>query len=112
MDELVPVVSPDFISKQISKMDYDLSITNLGNLDFPSQFGALEFENIFPSTIGKLNEVVVCVMTIRGKMTFSFTFTDVKYTVSDIEKIKIKALKWINLALQDQVGTSPIEGIA
>jgi NRPS condensation-like uncharacterized protein len=112
MDELVPVVTPEFISKQITKVDYDLSITNLGNLDFPSHFGSLEFENIFPSTIGKLDEVVVCVMTIRGKMTFSFTFTDVKYTAADIEKIKIKALKWINLALQDQLGTSPIEGMA
>jgi hypothetical protein len=112
MDELVPVVTPGFIAKQLTKMDYDLSITNLGNLDFPSQFGSLEFENIFPSTIGKLDEVVVCVMTIRGKMTFSFTFTDVKYTVDDIEKIKIKALKWINLALQDQLDTAPIEGIS
>lgn len=112
MDELVPVVTPGFIAKQLTKMDYDLSITNLGNLDFPSHFGDLEFENIFPSTIGKLDEVVVCVMTIRGKMTFSFTFTDVKYTASDIEKIKIKALKWINLALQDQLSTTPIIGIA
>ncbi|MDE2419820.1 MAG: hypothetical protein KGO49_01395 [Gammaproteobacteria bacterium] len=112
MDELVPVVTPGFIAKQLTKMDYDLSITNLGNLDFPSQFGSLEFENIFPSTIGKLDEVVVCVMTIRGKMTFSFTFTDVKYSVADIEKIKTKALKWINLSLQDQSDTIPIEGLA
>ncbi len=112
MDELVPVVTPEFIAKQLTKMDYDLSITNLGNLDFPSQFGSLEFENIFPSTIGKLDEVVVCVMTIRGKMTFSFTFTDAKYSVADIEKIKTKALKWINLSLQDQLDTIPIEGLA
>lgn len=112
MDELVPVVTPGFIAKQLTKMDYDLSITNLGSLDFPSEFGSLEFENIFPSTIGKLDEVVVCVMTIRGRMTFSFTFTDAKYTVADIEKIKTKALKWINLSLQDQADTIPIEGIA
>ncbi len=99
MDELVPAVTPSFIAKQLTKMDYDLSITNLGNLDFPNQFGDLEFENIFPSTIGKLDEVVVCVMTLRGRMTFSFTFTDVKYSKVEIEMIKSLALKWINAAL-------------
>lgn len=99
MDELVPAVTPGFIAKQLTKMDYDLSITNLGNLDFPNQFGDLEFENIFPSTIGKLDEVVVCVMTLRGRMTFSFTFTDVKYSKVEIDMIKSLALKWINAAL-------------
>ncbi len=104
MDELVPAVTPGFIAKQLTKMDYDLSITNLGNLDFPSQFGDLEFENIFPSTIGKLDEVVVCVMTLRGKMTFSFTFTDVKYSEAQIDTIKSLALKWINAALDAPAG--------
>jgi hypothetical protein len=110
LDELVPVVTPGFIAKQLTKMDYDLSITNLGNLDFPTQFGDLEFENIFPSTIGKLDEVVVCVMTLRGKMTFSMTFTDMKYSEAQIDTIKALALQWINAALdspKDQVSGAP-----
>lgn len=113
MDELVPSVTPGFIAKQLTKMDYDLSITNLGNLDFPNQFGDLEFENIFPSTIGKLDEVVVCVMTLRGKMTFSFTFTDVKYTEAQIDTIKSLALRWINAALDaPQDETNEVTSIA
>jgi len=106
MDELVPAVTPGFIAKQLTKMDYDLSITNLGNLDFPNQFGELEFENIFPSTIGKLDEVVVCVMTLRGKMTFSMTFTDVKYSEAQIDTIKALALKWLTAAVDAPEGSA------
>lgn len=54
-------------------VDYDLSITNLGQLDIPTINGALCLESIYgPSVNGMAGEKILGVATVAGRMTFTF----------------------------------------
>jgi len=51
-------------------VDYDLSITNLGRLDFPADDGALRLEGLYgPAVSGMPDEQVLGVATAAGRLT-------------------------------------------
>lgn len=53
-------------------VDYDLSITNLGRLDFPAEAGALRLEGLYgPAVSGMPDEQVLGVATAAGRLTFT-----------------------------------------
>jgi hypothetical protein len=54
------------------RADYDFSLSNLGNLDFPRNYGQLELDSIYgPMLNSFIDETIIGVATTAGKMTFS-----------------------------------------
>src|SRR5258708_17311184 len=54
------------------RAEYDFSITNLGRLDFPVTYGALTLQAIYGPVINSvIDETIVGVPTVGGKLTFS-----------------------------------------
>ncbi|MFL7892499.1 MAG: hypothetical protein AB8I56_10570 [Anaerolineales bacterium] len=96
MDEVAPIITPEILINQWPKVEYDLSITNLGKLDIPVHYGSLQLEALYGPTItGNPTEIVLGVITIGGKMYFSLVYTDWKLKPSQAEKIKESAMKWL-----------------
>ena len=94
IDELVSVITPRIVAQTAWGVEYDLSISNLGRLDFPVQFGPLKLEALYGPTIGcNAKEVVLGVVTVGGKMHFTMAFTDMTMTLPQAEQIKAKAMK-------------------
>jgi hypothetical protein len=101
MDKLAAVITPEFVSRSFMAVSYDLSITNLGRLNFPVQYGALQLEALYgPSLGGNPDDIVLGVITVGEKMYFSLAFTDIKLSISQAEQIKEKAMS----CLEDAVG--------
>ena len=95
MDKLAFVMTPQLIAQSM-KVTYDISITNLGRLDFPIQYGSLRLESLFgPSLGGNPEDIVLGVITIGDKMHCTLAFTDVKLNASEAEQIKETAMKWL-----------------
>lgn len=93
MDKLAAVITPEFVSRSFMTVSYDLSITNLGRLNFPTQYGPLHLEALYgPSLGGNPDDIVLGVITIGEKMHFTLVFTDIKLSVSQAEQIKEKAM--------------------
>jgi NRPS condensation-like uncharacterized protein len=58
-------------------IDYDFSITNLGRLDWPRQFGPLEVQAVYgPAVNTSEQEKTVGVVTFGGQLTLTLTFRD------------------------------------
>jgi hypothetical protein len=95
MGELAPVITPQLVARSM-KITYDLSITNLGRLDFPVQYGPLLLEALFgPSLGGDPEDIVLGVITVGGRMHFALTFTGLKLNTSQAEQIKETAMTWL-----------------
>jgi hypothetical protein len=95
MDKLASVMTPQFVAQSM-RVTYDLSITNLGRLDFPIQYGSLRLEALFgPSLGGNPEDIVLGVITIGEKMHLTLTCTDMKLHVSEARQIKENAMKWL-----------------
>ena len=96
MDKLASVLAPEIIAPSVIGVDYDLSITNLGRLDFPVQYGPLVLEALFgPSLGGNPEDIVLGVITIGDKMCFTLAFTGLKLNMSQAEHIKERAMNWL-----------------
>jgi hypothetical protein len=96
MDELVSVITPKIVAQSYSAVEYDLSISNLGRLDFPIQYGPLRLEALYGPTIGcNPEEVVLGVISIGDKMHFTMASTDMAITLIQAEEIKEKAMKYL-----------------
>ncbi len=75
-------------------VDYDLSITNLGRLDFPRQYGPLQLEAMYgPSVSGIPQENVLGVTTVGRRMFFTFVVTDMGLGIPKAERIKERAMQ-------------------
>jgi hypothetical protein len=97
MDALAPILSNALLVESVGRVKYDLSITNLGALAFPTRFGTLQLDALYgPCISGKRNEIILGVNTLNGNMHLTLTFTDQKLTPAQAEQLKDKALK--NLA--------------
>jgi hypothetical protein len=100
VDTLASVMTPSILIQSVAQVKYDLSITNLGRLPFPTQYGSLQLDALFgPCISGKRNEVILSVNTVNNKMHLTLIFTDVKLTTAQAEEIKGKALKWLGEAV-------------
>lgn len=56
-------------------VNYDLSVSNLGRLDLPLQYGPLQLEAFYgPAVNGTKNEQVLGVATVGGQMTFTYVY--------------------------------------
>ena len=103
MDKLGSVVPAEFVARSVMTVSYDLSVTNLGRLDIPTQYGKLHLDGLYgPSLGGDPDNIVLGVITIGDRMHFTLSFTDIKLSVSEAEKIKEKAMS----SLEDAVNSS------
>jgi len=84
--------------KQIPKLPI-MAITNLGLLDYPEKYGSLELERLIFVTSGTpYIEMVVPVVTVAGKLTFTINYLEEITDTSMMDKIKNKALEYLGLA--------------
>jgi len=84
--------------KQIPKLPV-LAITNLGLLDYPTKYGSLELDRfIFITSATPFIELVIPVVTVAGKLTFTINYLEETTDTSTMKKIKDKALEYIELA--------------
>ncbi len=53
--------------------DYDISITNLGRLNFPADYGALHLDAIYGPAVNPIGrEKILGVATVSGRLTFTY----------------------------------------
>jgi NRPS condensation-like uncharacterized protein len=100
MDKVASVISPLNVVQTTYNADYDLSVSNLGKLDFPVQYGSLKLEALFGPAICNPGEIVLGVITNGGKMNLVMTFTETTMTLSHVEEIKDSAMKHLTEALE------------
>ena len=83
--------------KQIPKMP-GLAITNLGQMDYPTKYGSLELDRFIFITSGTpFIELVIPVVTVAGKLTFTINYLEETTNTAAMEKIKEQALKYLGL---------------
>jgi hypothetical protein len=72
---------------------YDLAITNLGRLDFPTHFGPLQVVELNgPLVNGFPWERTVSVLTFGGVLSYSFAYRDFVMDRATAEKIRNAAM--------------------
>ena len=85
---------------EIEELFAGLSITNLGKLTIPVQYGDLSLESMYgPSVFSDLIEKILGVNTIRGKLHFVFTFDPTLVSDSIIDDIRIRAMEILRDAI-------------
>jgi len=76
------------------RINTNLDIANLGRLDFPRNFGPLQLEAIYgPSQYVDFQEKYLGILTVGGRMYFTFTFDDAIISRDTVEEIIDAALK-------------------
>jgi hypothetical protein len=99
MDRLGAVIAPEFVAQSFLTVAYDLSITNLGRLNLPTQAGALQLDAVYgPALGGNPDDIVLGVATVGGEMTFSLAFTELSLSRSQAEWLKERALQHLETA--------------
>ncbi len=69
---LLQMDTPLRLPESGGRADYDFSLSNLGYLNFPKKYGQLELECIYgPMLNFFLDETIIGVATVSGKLTFS-----------------------------------------
>jgi NRPS condensation-like uncharacterized protein len=74
-------------------VNYDFSITNLGRLNFPTEFGNLQVEAFYNLVNSSEHERTVGVNTVGGRMTFILIFREAKMTPQAGEQLMADALQ-------------------
>ena len=83
--------------KQIPKLP-GLAITNLGRLDYPTQYGSLELDRFILVTSGTpYIELVIPVVTVAGKLTFTINYLEGTTDTPTMENIKKKVLAFLGM---------------
>jgi hypothetical protein len=98
MERLSARLSPQNASEWM-KINYDLSISNLGRLTIPDRYGQLRLEAILgPTVCGIPEEIVLGVNTFRDQMQFNLIYTHLKLTEDQAHEIKISAMQALEAA--------------
>ena len=76
-----------------------LAITNLGRLKYPTQYGSLELDRFILITSGSpYIELVIPVVTVAGKLTFTINYLEETTNTTTMESIKNKVLEYLGMA--------------
>lgn len=82
--------------KQIPKLPV-LAITNLGLLDYPTKYGSLELDRfIFVTSGTPYIELIIPVVTVAGKLSFTINYLEETTDTETMEKIKTEALRYLD----------------
>ena len=94
-------LTPQTAAQVFMAADHDLSISNLGRLDIPTQYGSRRLDAFYgPLLGGDPEDVVLGVVTLGGIMHLSLSFTDMKMDVSQAETIIDAAMQALLKATQ------------
>ncbi|MFX0022465.1 MAG: condensation domain-containing protein [Candidatus Hermodarchaeota archaeon] len=76
-----------------------LAITNLGLLDYPKKYGLLELDRfIFVTSGTPYIELVIPVVTVAGKLTFTINYLEENTNTTTMEQIKNKVLEYLGFS--------------
>jgi len=82
------------LNKRIRGKAPELSVTNLGRLDFPSKYGPFELDKFyFVPSAGPFLEIVLGVATVGGKLTITINYVEEKISKAKVRAIKEQAMK-------------------
>jgi hypothetical protein len=81
------------------KIDYDLAISNLGNLQLPARFGSRQLQAMHVAVNARENENLLVVTTAVGRMSFTFASTMAALKVSTAKRIKEEAMAQLGKAV-------------
>jgi hypothetical protein len=91
------------ISKMILKMmnfnkiNYGYSITNVGRVKIPSEYGELKLERIYgPAVYSDVNEKLIGVVTIKDKMCFTMTYNEENIDFENAELLRNVSMEYIS----------------
>jgi hypothetical protein len=90
--------------KMLKKMNwedvsYGYSITNVGRMEIPTEYGPFELETVHgPYFYSDVNEKVVGVTTVGGRLTFLMAYDDAKVHVVEAGEIRDLATRLLNEA--------------
>jgi hypothetical protein len=94
-------LTPQTAAQVFMAADHDLSISNLGRLDFPTPSDSFQLEALFgPILGGDPEDVVLGVVTLGGVMHLSLSFTDMRMDVPQAETIIDAAMQALLKATQ------------
>jgi NRPS condensation-like uncharacterized protein len=75
----------------------DITVSNLGRLTIPQQYGELQLAAVYsPSIFDRFDlDLVVGVMTLGDRMFFSLTYSELGFSVAQIEKFQQTAMQFL-----------------
>lgn len=99
MDALGTTIPAEMVAHSVMNVGYDLSISNLGRLRFPTQYGTLQLEAFYgPSLGGNPKDIVLGVNTLGEQLHFTLSFTELKLSVSQAQQVREAAMNWLKTA--------------
>lgn len=80
----------------------DLCVTNLGRLTIPQQYGELQLAAVYgPSIFSHTDrDLFVGITTLGERMFFSFTYSELDFSATQIEQIQQTAMQFLQSAIQ------------
>jgi NRPS condensation-like uncharacterized protein len=83
----------------IRRVNTGLDISNFGRYDFPVSYGALELKAIIvPAFLSDYQEKCLRIITVGGKMFFTFTFRESILDLLTAEQIRDTSMKYLSQA--------------
>ena len=90
----------DLLDGQAFMINYDLSLSNLGRLDFPTQYGALRLETLFgPAFAAMPRDKIVGVTTFDGCMNLMFICRESTLEASVVDQVIEEAMDLLTSAI-------------
>ena len=84
----------------LNKLIFGYIISNLGRVDIPSEYGSLKLDTIYgPFIYSDPAEKYLSIVTLAGKMNFSFTFKESVTSRSTIEELRDTAMACLGEAV-------------
>ena len=85
-----------WIATRPEHVDYDLSLSNIGRLDFPEQYGRFQLRSLYgPTFSAVMDENVAGVCTVNGRLAFTF----------------IHKLKYMDAAVAETIISNALESL-
>ena len=85
---------------KFQKINYGYSITNVGRVDIPTDYGELKLDRIYgPAVYSDVNEKLIGVITVDDKMTFAMTYNEKNIDSENVKLIRDIFMENISRAL-------------
>jgi hypothetical protein len=79
--------------------DYDLSLSNIGRLGIPVDYGSLRLESLYGPTFSAVADRIVGVNTVGGQMRFTFVFQKALMDASSGQQVRDLAMRHLGDAV-------------
>jgi len=83
-----------------NKLRYGYSITNVGKINIPSDYGQLRLDTVYgPSVYSDVNEKLIGVITIGDRISFMMTYNENNISTDNAKHIRDAAMSHLSRAI-------------